>query len=131
MRDMLKDLAGVNADGATYLHISFRPNGSFAPTVFKGQGIVSVAYVAGSIIKFTMQDTSGAALLNFWSGIKCAAGGQGQGFHLELDTTNTDTDNGILAVAMCNGSGTRADIASDANTMAFFTVVLSNEPGDQ
>lgn len=130
MRDMLKDAAGVNADGATYWHISFRPNGSSNPTVFKGQGVVSATYVTGSIVKFVMQDTSGATLLNFYQGIQCAAGGAGQGFHLELDKTNSDFDNGIVAVAMCNGSGTRADIASDANTMAFFTCVVSDQPGD-
>ena len=129
--DMLKDAAGCNADGARTYYVSFRPNGSSAPTVYYGQGISAVAYVTGSIIKFTFTDDRGwLRMLNFTQGIKCAAGGAGQGFHLELDTTNTDTDNGIVAVAICNGSGTRADIASDANTMAFFSFVVSKDYGD-
>jgi len=129
--DLLYDTGECNAVGAMTYYVNFRPNAALDPTVYHGIGIAAVAYVTGSIIKFTFQDTRGwLRLLDFSFGVQTAAAGAGIGMTLELDTTNTSIDNGVIAVAMTNAAGTRADVASDANTMVYFRFVVTREYGD-
>lgn len=130
LEDTLYDEAGCNAQGARRYMLSFRPNGSSDPTVYHGLGISAIAYVSGSIIKITMTDGGWVRILSYKWGFQSPASGPAQGFTIELDSTNTSADNGVLAFALVNASGTRADIASDANTMAYVEVVVSKEYGD-
>ena len=130
IEDILYREEGCNAAGARTYYISFRPNGSSAPTVYFGAGISAVAYVTGSIVTFTMTDGGWTRLLDFSFGVQTAAGDAAIGTTLELDTTNTNLDTGVIAVATTNAAGTRADVASDSTTMCYFRVVVSKNPLD-
>jgi len=125
-----------NSNEARVYYLSWAPNGSSAPDTtdsrYFGKGATSVAYVTGSIIKFTMADGNFGRILHYTWGVQGAAAGAQQGFTLELNTTNTDITAAAatLAFTLVNTSGTAADVAATAGARFYVQVVLSKNYGD-
>jgi len=124
----------TNCNEARAYYFSWAPNGSSDPDTtdsrYFGKGASACNYVTGSIIKFTLIDSNFLRIIHFTWGVMGAAAGAQQGFTLELDSTNTDLAAGVLAFALVNASGTRADVAATAGARFYVQTVLSKDYGD-
>lgn len=128
--DVVQLEAGGNVGGATRYCFRFRPNGTSNPTVYFGNFITSITYSGtGTGIYLVNFATTHPGLLYFNANVQSNVGGPAQGFTFETDNAQTNTNptsgGAVVAIAGVNPSGTRATIASDANTMIFCEVVFS------
>lgn len=128
--DVLAQSAGTNSGGETRYLFRFRPNGTSTPAVVIGNLITAIAYSGTGTGVYLVQFVSNhASLLSFNASVQSNVGGPAQGFTFEVDTAQTNlqagTPGAVLAIAGVNPSGSRATIASDANTFILCEVVFS------
>jgi hypothetical protein len=131
--DLLKQEQGSSSGSASRYIFRFRPNGTGVPDVKQifGNFITGVTYSGtGTGIYLVQFSSNHGSLIGFNASVQSNATGPAQGFTFEVDTAQTNltagTPGAVLAIAGVNASGTRATIASDANTWILCEAIFSD-----